>query len=381
MKTVLIFFLTILGMLTLSCKQSFEPEVTKSSINLLVVEGLINIGNDSTIIKLSRTVILDNKNTVKPEIGATVIVESESSEKFPLVEMTPGKYASPSLNLNVNKKYRVNIKSKGGISYLSEFVSGKTTPPIDSISYIVKSNGVQFYANTHDATNNSRYYRYEYVETWLFHPLYHSLLISDGKKLLERNLVTQNIYNCWQSYNSSTILLASTIKLNQDIVSLQPLTFVNSDSEKIMDKYSILVKQFAVTRDEFEFWETLKRNTESLGSIFDAQPSQLIGNLHNVNFPNEPVLGFVGVGTFQSKRIFISKTRLPNWITAYPYKCNLDTVRVVSKSGSRDQEDRFHSFRDIPIEFVMDGPTALGSTKACSDCTIRGINKAPDFWQ
>ena len=119
-------------MFTLSCKQTFEPEVTTTNINLLVVEGLINVGNDSTIIKLSRTVILDNKNTARPEVGATVTVESESNEKFPLVESAPGKYAAPPLNLSISKRYRVNIRSKGGINYLSDFVSAKTTPPIDS---------------------------------------------------------------------------------------------------------------------------------------------------------------------------------------------------------------------------------------------------------
>lgn len=380
MRAGTVFLLVGLAIFTFSCKQTFKPEVTSTNINLLVVEGVINIGADSTIIKLSRTVLVDNKTTAKPETGATVVVESETNEKYPLLEKTPGRYIAPALNLNSTKKYRISI-SKSGNNYVSDFVRGKITPAIDSVNYTVENNGVQLYVNTHDDTNSSIYYRYEYVETWLFHPLYLSVLVSDGRRLLDRDMVNQNIYNCWQSYNSSTIVLASTTKLNKDVVHLNPVTFVKSDSEKIMDKYSIIVKQYAIGKEEFEFWELLKKNTESLGSIFDAQPSQLTGNVRNSAKPEEPVIGFVSVGTAQSKRIFISKTKLPNWPTTYPYKCAIDTVPVVDKSGGRPQDAMFHTFRFVPLSYVGDGPVALGGSRECADCTVRGINKAPDFWQ
>ncbi|MFD0940181.1 DUF4249 domain-containing protein [Pedobacter boryungensis] len=389
MKAYKYTYLILLTFIVMSCKQSFKPEVTTINSNLLVVEGMINAGADSTIIKLSRTVIIANKNTAKPEIGATVVVESDANEKYPLIEELPGKYAKLALNLNSNKKYRLSIKTKGGVSYLSDFVEAKITPPIDSVSWAAKNDGVQLYANTHDATNNTRYYRWEYVETWLFHAEYESRYISDGKKILDRDMNTQNIYTCWQSYKSSSIILGSSSKLENDVMYLSPLTFIPSTSEKIEEKYSILVKQYALTKEAFGFWEKLKKNTESLGSIFDAQPSQLTGNIHNVNDPAEPVIGYISVGTTQQKRIFIPKDKLPKWTTIYPYECTTptDTVWVTEpKTGSKLEDMLFHSFILVPLDplYAKNGTTIIGhygTTKQCGDCTIRGTNKKPDFWQ
>ena len=116
-------------------------------------------------------------------------------------------------------------------------------------------------------------------------------------------------------------------KLENDVIYLNPIAFIPGDSEKLMTKYSVMVKQYALTKEAFDFWQTLKKNTESLGSIFDAQPSQLTGNIKNVNNPEEPVLGYISAGTVQQKRIFIAKAELPNWKTKYPYSCTADTVR------------------------------------------------------
>ena len=46
---------------------------------------------------------------------------------------------------------------------------------------------------------------------------------------------------------------------------------------------------YALTRDQFNYWANLKKTTEYLGTIFDAQPSQLNNNIHCLSNPSEPV--------------------------------------------------------------------------------------------
>jgi len=361
------------------CKERFTPETTSINSNILVVEGFINTGADSTLIKLSRTVTLANKNVLNPENGATLSIETSTNESRSLVEKVKGSYVTSALNFGQNKKYRLRIRTKNGITYLSDFVDATTSPQIDSVNYVVKPEGLQLYVNASDPANKTHYYHWEYEESWIFYAQYNSVSIWKGGPYAVERSPEESIYKCWGSSKSTTILLGSSLKLSKDVIHLSPLTDIVSSSEKLSDKYSILVKQYALTKESYEFWENLKKNTESLGSIFDVLPSQLTGNIRNVSNNAEPVIGYISAGTMQQKRIFISKSDLPNW-RVKSFGCDLpDTVLL------KNQRDVFPSFLMIPIEPVEVLPNVivshLASPRACVDCTLRGTVKRPIFWQ
>lgn len=366
----------------LSCKEPFQPTVTTLNSNILIVEGMINTGQDSTIINLSRTVIIAEKNTSKPEVGAIVTVESNANEKYNLLEELPGKYSSVALNLDNSKKYRLSIKTNKGVIYVSDFVETKVSPPIDEINWDIKEDGLQIYNNTHDITNKTRYYRWEYQETWEFNAKFRSFFISDGKQIIPRK-PAEDIYTCWNTKKANNIILNSTIKLDQDIIYKNPITFIEASSEKLGVKYSILVKQYALTKEAFNFWQSMKKNTETLGSIFDVQPSQLKGNIYCISNPSEPVIGFISAGAFQSKRIFISKDQLPNnWSIKYPYdNCTAEPI-LNENPGYNEVFNILQKY--IPVSSIgSDAGDIIGytaSTKECVDCTIRGTKNKPGFW-
>ena len=171
--------------------------------------------------------------------------------------------------------------------YQSAFLPVLNSPPIDSVSFDTKGAltipGVNIYVNTHDPAGKVLYYRWEYNETWIFHSNYASLFYSNGDTVLARNLINDNITDCWGNDTSSSILLGSAAKLSRDIIYKAPVTSVVSTSEKLEDEYSIQVKQYALTPDAYDFYTNLKKNTESLGSIFDPQPSQINGNIQAVH--------------------------------------------------------------------------------------------------
>src|SRR5437879_4975610 len=94
-----IFFVIILSTIVWGCKKPYNPPVITGNNNYLVVEGLINTGNDSTFFKLSRTVKLSEKNTSRPEMNAIVSVESDQNLSYQLQEAGIGVYSSATLNL------------------------------------------------------------------------------------------------------------------------------------------------------------------------------------------------------------------------------------------------------------------------------------------
>jgi hypothetical protein len=384
MRTWIKYSLGVIALLiTLySCRQKFLPPVIATNSNFLVIEGIINSGSDSTFIKLSRTVPLNNITSIKAETGAQITVESDANITYLLKELkTAGTYACTPLNLNKAEKYRLRIITTDHKTYLSDFVPVKEVPGIDSLGYAIKPNGLQIYANAHDATNATRYYRWDYIETWEFHVKYYSAYIAPNNAIIPRPSA-QNVFYCWANLQSSDIVLASTSKLTQDVLYQNVITTVPSGSEKLSMGYSILVKQYALTEDAFNFWQNLKKNTESLGRIFDAQPSTVNGNIHNINDNKEAVFGYISAGTVVQKRITVLNDVLPSsWGQDTPYpNCSQDTIHPGDYAGTfyGKSPTQLITTPAVNTAGIMVG--YLGAGPVCADCTVRGSVKKPTYW-
>lgn len=404
MKMRKIFYLLIVLVIAFtSCKKAYNPIVIANSPNYLVVEGVINNGADSTIIRLSRTVKLASGAKPKGELKAVVTVEDDQNNTYSLKEMSNGNYAAV-LSLNNTRTYRLRIKTTDGLVYLSDYEAVKNAPPIDSVNYSINSDGIKINASTHDATNNTRYYRWGFEETWRFQSFYQSDYITTGKDIVLRT-PAQNVHYCFASDTSSAIMLGSTAKLSEDVVTAVPITAITSTSEKIILRYSILVKEYALSKKAYDFWDNIRKNTENLGSIFDAQPSAATGNIHCVTNPAQTVIGYISVGTVATKRIFIDKSQLPLlWGAIYPEVCHLDSVYRYSPLNTSEQSVNVYLLPqtskfliisyfinpNLPAPFFYTVPAPppflppdgyLSTSPICGDCTVRGKVAAPAFWK
>lgn len=349
------------------------------------MEGFIN-SNGTTSITLTRSTKFSDTTTVLYETGATVSVESDNNESYPLYESSTGIY-SAAFNLESSQKYRVHIKTSDGKEYVSDYTSVQSTPPIDSITWLRDNDGVSIYVNAHDATGNTKYYLWKYEETWEFHSAYYNSVVyirDDQNRILgvtwkyPDHSVDTSIYTCWKTLNSTSILLGSTEKLTSDLVYL-PVQYIEPNSEKLSTLYSINVKQYALSQDEYLFLQKIKKNTEQLGTIFDPQPSEVSGNIHCITNPNELVVGWVEVSQEQSKRIFISNNDVPWW----NYESGCFSTTIDNQPDSIAKYDggslvpttaaQVDAFGGIVKFFATGAPT-------CVDCTLKGTHIKPDFW-
>lgn len=394
MKRIL-YLLLILTAAT-ACKKQINIAPSAKITSYLVVDGNISLG-DSTTITLRRTVNLDSNAKANPELGAVVTVESAGGASYKLIGKGNGTYVSAPLNLSAGEKYSLKITTLNGSKYASDFVPVKNSPPIDSVRTTITGTGLQIGVDTHDATNNSKYYRWEYTETYQIRSAFESLITvvqnpsAPPPDFQYIRPPAQRIYNCWISDTSNTIITATTAKLGADKINNASLALVAANSEKLRFRYSILVKQYTLTADAFNYFEILKKNTEQIGGIFDPQPSELTGNMHCISNPNEPVIGFVTVGQVTQKRIFVDKANLPaSWVAETPYSsCHLDTLLYARKLTNTiptippiyvfEVRDLIYSGIKLTVDYAPGGYTA--STPVCVDCTLRGTNKKPSFWK
>jgi hypothetical protein len=376
---VVIYILSVsMAAAVFGCQKVYNPKPIKNTAHVLVVEGVIDPSADSTIIKLSRTVQVNAKTTVAPELGAVVNAEDDQNGIYPIPEIGNGTYAFPGLRLDITRKYRLRIRTTDGKEYLSDFVPAKITPPIDSVGFNILQDSLQVYVNTHDVTDKTKYYRWSFDETWLFHAFAPSEYVSNGVKLVERTQ-DQQIYFCYASSFSPTIVLGTTSRLAHDVVYQNQLTMIKGSSEKIEREYSVMVRQYAITPDALTYWSNMKRNSDQLGGIFAVQPSEITGNIHCTTDPATPVIGYISASTITTKRVFLGNSSLPrSWQPSNPYGCHLDSIKKNIQGILIDLPVSEYTITYIGSFFAPQG--YLATSRECADCTIRGTTIQPSFW-
>jgi hypothetical protein len=120
----------------------------------------------------------------------------------------------------------------------------------------------------------------------------------------------------------------------------------------------------------------MKKNTEQLGSIFDAQPSELKGNIQCISDPGEIVIGYVDITQEQRKRIFINNKQLDDW--GYDQGCTFMLIDNIQDSILKYGTGLIPT---LPNKVYMDAILDFyASINTCVDCTTRGTNVRPSFW-
>ena len=72
-------------------------------------------------------------------------------------------------------------------------------------------------------------------------------------------------------------------------------------------RHYFLVNQQSITKNAFDYWTKINRIANQSGSIFDAPPAAVPGNISNANNPTEVVLGYFELTNTDSLRAFVTK--------------------------------------------------------------------------
>lgn len=362
-----------------ACKKAYNPPEIQVVTNFLVVDGTINCGpNAVTTITLSRTKRLNDSILFHPELNASVYIDGEAGGSFVLDAKGEGVYQSQPLNLPAGLNYRVRIDVNGR-EYRSDYTTAKVTPPIDSLTWRQDGDAI-ISVHAHDPSNNTRYYRWDYTETWTYQMNFHTEWgIKDGMSYVRDSLTQTD--SCWRTANSETIVVGSSVALSNDVISYYPVARVTQSTEKISKRYSILVKQYAINDEAFRYLQLIRKNTEQMGTLFDGQPSQLEGNIHAADNPAEPVIGFITASTVTQKRLFITNNEVDDWdYLAAGGKCTLDEMLQIPVNPV---DYRIWTYPDpdyTVYQYTTGGPVIIGR-KVCLECTaLGGTNVKPSFW-
>jgi hypothetical protein len=376
-KPMLVIFLLPFALADWHCIQTYVSPFKSSGTGYLVVEGYI-LGNAPTFFRLTRTFALPGDSSIPAVTGAQLQLEGTDNSISRFTETGNGYYTLPSATLTPDVQYRLRISNVSGETYLSDYVPYKPTPPIDSVNWTINAADVGIFVSTHDPTNNTRYYQWKYNETWEINSGERSDAVFQGDTIATR-LPSQQIYTCWHTDSSSSILVATSDKNSQDVIFEQPLVYIPVNTQQIGIEYSVLVSQYSLTNAAYNYLTLMKSNTEQLGFILGPLPTELVGNIHSLSNASEPVVGYISAGTIQQQRIFILRSQVPDWLWFFecPYM----------NRGFPTETDSLIFYFGSGLYTPVDNHIGLvGNYTSCVDCRDQdgwqsSSNQKPSFWQ
>jgi len=366
------------------CRKVYNPPAIEADNRILTIDGVINTGSDnSSTIRITRSVNITDTVPGIPELYANAQIISSAGAVYPLIDSAGnGSYTSALLNLDPALKYQISVTTNNGSKYQSDFVTPKMGPPIDSITWervfdpVINNEVINIYLYSHDPANNTRYYRWDYIETWIHGSLYQThWTLKDGMEVPVDDDHTTD--TCYTTIHSSNILLGSSDALGADVISKMLITTIIKDDPKMDIKYSIQVRQFPLDAESYTFWSSVQKNSQSLGGFFDLQPGQVNGNIHSVTHPDEPVVGYVSASSFQDQRIFISNRNLPGWKSNPLLPCAPSTVPE-NPINPLIWDSNYYGDYQL---YYYSGTSMVIVPKICLDCRVTGGDTTrPSFW-
>ncbi len=374
-KLVTAGLLCVTALTLITCLEPYHSPNSGSGGNL-VVDGFLLGPADTTTIRLNRTTQVGVDAQPIVETGATIRIEGSDGSQYPLIEQQPGTYSAVGLPVESANFYRLHITTANKSDYTSDMVPFRNTPSIDSIYWTYEDGTVNIRVDTHDSRKETTYYMWRFTETWSYHSAYKSTVRFDAGTVYQRT-PSELIFNCWKSEHSTSVLLGSSAQLSEDFIHGQILNPVPLISDRFGTLYTINVSQYALTKDAFEYWQQLKKNTENIGTIFGPQPSQIISNIHNVTNSGETVVGYFSACSLSRQRIWIANEDVPRSRHDSGYDlCEQDTLAI--------QYVPDYTGGSLLISEAFVGTTLVGysvSTAYCVDCRLHGGSTSkPIFW-
>ncbi len=397
MKTILkITCLLSLILLLTTCLNEIDLEQIGND-DLLVVDAFITDQPEVQQVKLSRTVALNSNNSIRPEFNAQVWVEGNDNTRIDFIEDKKGTYKTDqSFAAKLNTNYKLNIITQSGRQYQSTISTMTPTSPIDSVyaefessPTVLNSRGgfFNFYVDTRSNVQNNKYFRWLWYSTYEVEvPMPSRWLWTGGNTFIIREKGSINdslqVETCWNNDTIREINVKGLLEGEKEVIK-QPIYRFHSDSAAMKIRYSILVKQYALSEESYRFWDLINESANQ-GSLFDIQVGTIQGNISNVNDDREIVLGYFEVLQEQSLRRFYTPRDFRNTsfreFTPNVVSCSDEEPIVTGK-------DEIGAFMEANKEyytlcyFITNPPSAVFCKIRCAVCTeYANSNKKPDFW-
>jgi len=300
-----LYYIASLAVLFVSCEEYYKPEMKKVQA-LMVVESLVTNDPKQNYVKLTKSLDFYSTDQAEEIEGAKVeLIESEGSS-LTGIESSTGNFTFSNTPIP-GKTYYLRI-IWGNDTYESEKVVMPPLPTIDTLytkhvisqSYrneiygppiLVKTPGREVCIDA-TFTPELEYYRFNWraVLQWVSKPYYGWTSKYDNGIF---NIVGSKDFNL-------------SAKITQ-----HPVLFLQYDTQDFLDPsqtplgWIVIVDQYGIQKESYDFYETLNKQISAEGNLFDPVLTQVNGNIHCTNDTSKVVAGFFDLNSYRQYRYFL----------------------------------------------------------------------------
>jgi len=365
----------------------------------MVVEGQITNQEGPFQVKLTTTVPTDTKYYTIPVLFANVKIVDNEGKTFRLIGEPSGLYQTSEQHLKgiPGNTYTLYITTEDSTEYFSTPVQTLDVPEIDSLYFKqvqnihfeagkpVAVNSLNILLDSHDAEGKTKYWRFDYVETWQVNLTADAIKVQHGSinssdftyQFMLDTLVTfvrnnikieQNPKMCWVTKSSQTNPVATTANNPNDQLKGALIESIGPGDSRLHLRYSILVRQYALSQDLYDYWKQLEVVSENTGGIYEKIPASVFGNIISSNQTKKAV-GYFAASSVKEKRFFILRSE--------------HQVKTVGANSLCTYYDFLPPAITPVIRFGADVNTKISiysQLGECADCAAYGTKVKPSFW-
>lgn len=303
------------------CVQPFDIGIVTNPTPQLVVEGSVNDANEVVTVRLRTSGSFNGVEENTLGLDAQVQIVSGTDEIFHLNEVFPGVYRTDTAALigTVGESYTLRIQLANGESYTS---TAETIPEPVNVSQgraeLVENRGITddripFVEYSHnvfaqlDNTEEDHFVRVVaagWARAQIDYPL------CGGFTGNANGPAGPTI--CWSRRNPITSQINTVT--NQAVTGSKYEIIADNVPFDFRDAYVADVFANAMSPEAFAYWELAKTQINRAGGVFDPPFAPVVGNIRNVNRPEEVVLGYFHAYAQTSTRVCFDRAGTPGFI-------------------------------------------------------------------
>lgn len=356
----------ITALLLLSaCIYRFDPDVSKD-VGRLVIEGDILIG-DTTVVRVSRLKPLEGVSSQTVPVHLTWVESSDGNKIYPYRTSKDTSFIDTSAPGTAGS-FRLRLRTADGLEYASSWQQVQPAPSIKKVAWAPEGKDLVLKIDM-NAASGSGCYRWDYEETWQYHALFrpqYDLNLETGKYIDHMNEPNWwQYYWCWKRRPSYEAGLAITKTLQGKGLKDHAFLRIPLDDIRLQRMYRIKLKARVISEECYNYLHTLDETSDNAGSLTSPNPSELVGNIINMDDPSDYAIGYIEAARVVEKTYYVNNMYYRGWIEG-------DDAELFAAEGPNVDISlvEFYNMGYRPVKMIAD--TVRWGPIRCIDCRLSG---------
>lgn len=321
-----------------ACVQQIDLAVPEGGDGIVVSASLTTVPGLQEV-RLARLAAYTTRALQYPVTTAQVWMVDNAGQRQNFVEdaRAKGSYfpADRSFAGEVGKSYTLHILTSDQHKYESSAETIRPSAPIKKVytePILVEDatlgkaiRGYNILLDTDDTPEKGDYYRWSWVhyEKLVYCSQFEGIPYTGGEPTLVGLTCCEPCWDIVRCYSNCTNVLSDAL-INGKTITRHPITnipYCNRD-------YYIEIQQRRISKEAYNYWRTVDLLSTNNGSLFDAAPAAVRGNMKCTSDPEESVYGLFEVSSISENGFFIERTQtaLPAVVTCAPYPVTADPI-------------------------------------------------------